>query len=88
MVESDSLGIIVILRLRLSSFLRIFYPLRSVKNVFSSRITAYSAEEDDLQTEFAGGVSLLIYTDRSLLASPDNWDDCGIPDMDDPDSQS
>jgi hypothetical protein len=45
---------------------------------------AYSDDEDNLQAEFTEGVRLLRYADHSLLASADNWNDCGIPDMDDP----
>ena len=46
---------------------------------------AYSDEEDNLLAEFTEGVGLLRYADHSLLASTDNWNDCSIPDMDDPD---
>ena len=45
---------------------------------------AYSDDEDNLQAEFTEGVGLLRYADHSLLASEENWNDCGIPDMDDP----
>lgn len=46
---------------------------------------AYSDEEDNLLAEFTEGVGLLRYADHSLLASEDNWNDCSIPDMDNPD---
>jgi hypothetical protein len=43
---------------------------------------AYSDDEDNILAEFWEGVALLRYTERSLLASEYNWNDCNIPDID------
>jgi hypothetical protein len=46
---------------------------------------AYSAGDGQVLAELTIGISFLINPDGSLLASPDNWNDCGIPDMENPD---
>jgi hypothetical protein len=46
---------------------------------------AYSDKECNLQAELIEGVGLRMYKNHSFLASADNWNDRGIPDIDDPD---
>ena len=46
---------------------------------------AYSDDEDNILAEFTESTSLLRYADHSLLASTENWNDCSIPDLDNPD---
>jgi hypothetical protein len=46
---------------------------------------AYSDEEDNILAEFIEGLDLLRYADHPLLVSEVNWNDCGIPDLDNPD---
>jgi len=48
---------------------------------------SYSDDDDNILAEFTEGISLLRYADHSLLASDENWNDCSIHDLDNPDQR-
>jgi hypothetical protein len=46
---------------------------------------AYSDKDDNILAVFSECLSILKYANHSLLASEENWNDFGLPDIDNPD---